>query len=122
MKQAVFKAGLAAAAVAFAATSSFAQTKVTNQGISDSEIVVGFHGDMSGPVKVWGIPVLNGMKMAHLEWDGKDKDGPVDVELGLLAPSEHKLLVVTYWGSKETQDKHDEAVQGIMHSLKPLND
>ncbi|UWU23622.1 histidine kinase (plasmid) [Rhizobium sp. CB3171] len=66
--------------------------------------------------------VLNGMKMAHLEWDGKDKDGPVDVELGLLQPSEHKLLIVTYWGSKETQDKHDEAVQGIMNSLKPLND
>ena len=47
-----------------AATSSFAQTKVTNQGVSDTEIVVGFHGDFSGPVKVWGIPVHNGMKMA----------------------------------------------------------
>jgi branched-chain amino acid transport system substrate-binding protein len=64
MNQSVFKAGLTAAAVTLAATSSFAQTKVTNQGISDSEIVVGFHGDFSGPVKVWGIPVHNGMKMA----------------------------------------------------------
>jgi hypothetical protein len=65
---------------------------------------------------------LNGMKMAHLEWKGKDKDGPVDVELGLIAPSEHKLLVVTYWGSKDTQDKHNDAVQKIMDSLKPIND
>ncbi|MFS8114040.1 histidine kinase [Rhizobium jaguaris] len=66
--------------------------------------------------------VHNGMKMAHLEWDGKDKDGPVDVELGLFQASEHKILVVTYWGSKDTQDKHDEAMQKIMDSLKPIND
>ena len=64
MNHSVFKAGLLGAAMTLAATSSFAQTRVTNQGVSDNEIVVGFHGDFSGPVKVWGIPVHNGMKMA----------------------------------------------------------
>ena len=41
-----------------------AQTKVTNQGISATEIVIGTHQDLSGPIKVWGVPVSNGMKMA----------------------------------------------------------
>jgi ABC-type branched-subunit amino acid transport system substrate-binding protein len=64
MSNSVFKAVLLGTAVVLAATSSFAQTRVTNQGISDTEIVVGSHGDFSGPVKVWGVPVGNGMKMA----------------------------------------------------------
>jgi ABC-type branched-subunit amino acid transport system substrate-binding protein len=41
-----------------------AQTKVTDEGISGSEIVIGTHQDLSGPIKVWGVPVSNGMKMA----------------------------------------------------------
>jgi len=41
-----------------------AQTKVTNEGISANEIVIGTHQDLSGPIKVWGVPVSNGMKMA----------------------------------------------------------
>lgn len=40
------------------------QTKVTNQGISPTEIVLGTHQDLSGPIKSWGVPVTNGMKMA----------------------------------------------------------
>jgi branched-chain amino acid transport system substrate-binding protein len=26
--------------------------------------VIGTHQDLSGPIKVWGVPVSNGMKMA----------------------------------------------------------
>ncbi|WP_354066967.1 ABC transporter substrate-binding protein [Bradyrhizobium sp. OAE829] len=43
------------------------QTRVTNQGISGTEIVIGTHQDLSGPIKVWGLPVSNGMKMAATE-------------------------------------------------------
>lgn len=60
-----FKAiGLALGAFALAQTPALAQTKVTNQGISATEIVIGTHQDLSGPIKVWGVPVSNGMKMA----------------------------------------------------------
>ena len=41
-----------------------AKTKVTNQGISDTEIVIGTHQDLSGPIKGWGVSVANGMKFA----------------------------------------------------------
>ncbi len=67
MNRTVLKAGLLGTAIAFAATPSLAQTKTTNQGISASEIVVGTHQDLSGPIKGWGVPVSNGMKMATEE-------------------------------------------------------
>jgi ABC-type branched-subunit amino acid transport system substrate-binding protein len=51
-------------ALALSQLPAFAQTKVTNEGISPTEIVIGTHQDLSGPIKVWGIPVSNGMKMA----------------------------------------------------------
>ncbi len=60
-----FKAlGLAVGALALTQSPAFAQTKVTNEGISPAEIVVGSHQDLSGPIKGWGVPVANGMKMA----------------------------------------------------------
>lgn len=56
--------GLAVGALALTQGSALAQTKVTDQGISASEIVIGTHQDLSGPIKTWGVPVGNGMKMA----------------------------------------------------------
>ncbi len=60
-----FKAlGLAVSALALTHLPAAAQTKVTNEGISATEIVIGTHQDLSGPIKMWGVPVSNGMKMA----------------------------------------------------------
>jgi branched-chain amino acid transport system substrate-binding protein len=60
-----FKAlGLAVSALALTCLPAAAQTKVTNEGISATEIVIGTHQDLSGPIKGWGVPVSNGMKMA----------------------------------------------------------
>src|SRR5450631_2752463 len=60
-----FKAlGLAVGALALTHLPASAQTKVTNEGISATEIVIGTHQVLSGPIKVWGVPVSNGMKMA----------------------------------------------------------
>src|SRR6201747_1656984 len=56
--------GLAVGALALTHLPAAAQTKVTNDGISANEIVIGTHQDLSGPIKVWGVPVSNGMKMA----------------------------------------------------------
>src|SRR3979411_920403 len=56
--------GLAVGALALTHLPAAAQTKVTNEGISATEIVIGTHQDLSGPIKVWGVPVSNGMKMA----------------------------------------------------------
>ena len=60
-------AALTGAALMLGASAALAQIKTTNQGISDTEIVVGTHEDLSGPIKGWGVPVANGMKMAAEE-------------------------------------------------------
>ncbi|MCK1357810.1 ABC transporter substrate-binding protein [Bradyrhizobium sp. 199] len=59
--------GLAVGAVVLTCLPATAQTKVTNDGISATEIVLGSHQDLSGPIKGWGVPVANGMKMATEE-------------------------------------------------------
>jgi len=57
--------GAAGALVAaLLAGTALAQTKTTNQGITATEIAIGTHQDLSGPIKSWGVPVANGMKMA----------------------------------------------------------
>ena len=58
------RAALIGAAIALTAGSAGAQTKLTNQGITDTEIALGTHQDLSGPIKGWGVAVANGMKMA----------------------------------------------------------
>src|SRR4030081_3642623 len=62
--------GLAVSALALTHLPAAAQTKITNQGISADEIVIGTHQDLSGPIKGWGVPVSNGMKMAIEEING----------------------------------------------------
>lgn len=66
-----FVAPLVGAAATLAMLPAFAQTKVTNQGVTPTEIVIGTHQDLSGPIKVWGVPVLNGMKLAVEEVNAK---------------------------------------------------
>ncbi|SKA15529.1 amino acid/amide ABC transporter substrate-binding protein, HAAT family (TC 3.A.1.4.-) [Enhydrobacter aerosaccus] len=56
---------LSAAALALVALPALAdEPKVTNQGVTPTEIVLGTHQDLSGPIKSWGVPVTNGMKLA----------------------------------------------------------
>ena len=64
MRTKAFVSTLVGAAATLAVLPALAQTKVTNQGITPTEIVIGTHQDLSGPIKTWGVPVLNGMKLA----------------------------------------------------------
>lgn len=64
MKHSVKAFSLAVSALALMHAPALAQTKVTDQGISANEIIIGTHQDLSGPIKSWGVPVANGMKMA----------------------------------------------------------
>src|SRR3990167_5701828 len=71
MRLNLLKPALLGAAVGLAALPALAQTKVTNQGITATEIVLGTHQDLSGPIKVWGVPVLNGMQLGVDEVNAK---------------------------------------------------
>ncbi|MBB3407954.1 hypothetical protein FHT87_001857 [Rhizobium sp. BK316] len=62
---------------------------------------------------------INGMTMKTFDWDGSDKEGPVNIGVAVLSPSEGKLLLITYWGTKGKQDAHDDELIAIISSLKP---
>ncbi|MGG6896818.1 MULTISPECIES: histidine kinase [Rhizobium] len=62
---------------------------------------------------------VNGMKLSILNWQGTDENGAVNINLGVLSPAPNKILVLTYWGSKEDQDKHKQEVLDIIGSIKP---
>ena len=59
---AAVSAGLCLAATA--AQAQGALPKFANQGVTDAEVVIGTHQDLSGPIKAYGINGGNGMKMA----------------------------------------------------------
>jgi branched-chain amino acid transport system substrate-binding protein len=63
----LYQITLPLAALVLGAPAASSQTRVTNQGISDTEIVIGTHQDLSGPIKGWGVSVANGMKFAVAE-------------------------------------------------------
>ena len=48
------------------ATPPTTQSAIT-QGVSDSEIVLGSHTDLSGPVAIWGVGSINGARMRFEE-------------------------------------------------------
>src|SRR6185436_7286473 len=71
MKLHMYKAVLLGAVFAAISTAgAMAQTKYTGQGVTKDEIIIGTHQDLSGPIKGWGVPVSNGMKMAVEEING----------------------------------------------------
>ncbi|NVN85048.1 MAG: ABC transporter substrate-binding protein [Rhodopseudomonas sp.] len=62
MRSSYLSIGAMVALCGVAATPASAQFKT--QGITDTEIVIGTHMDLSGPIKSWGVPATNGMKLA----------------------------------------------------------
>ncbi|GGC54172.1 ABC transporter substrate-binding protein [Chelatococcus reniformis] len=56
--------GVVAAAAVLSVHAIAAEVKFADQGVSGAEIVLGTHQDMSGPLKGWSVPVVNGMRLA----------------------------------------------------------
>ncbi len=62
---------------------------------------------------------INDMDVAVFEWAGTDKDGPASIGVAVVSPKPDKLLVLTYWGSADSEAKHSPEVTDILQSLKP---
>ncbi len=62
MKTTLLSTAAALVLCSLAAQPAAAQFKT--QGVTDTEIVLGTHMDLSGPIKSWGVPATNGMKLA----------------------------------------------------------
>jgi ABC-type branched-subunit amino acid transport system substrate-binding protein len=59
-------------AIAVAAVAAMiAPATHADQGVTDNEVVIGTHQDLSGPITFWGVPVKNGMQLAVEEINAK---------------------------------------------------
>ena len=54
----------AALAAVIALASAGGARAAAVQGVTDTEVVIGTHQDLSGPIASWGVPVKNGMQLA----------------------------------------------------------
>jgi hypothetical protein len=62
---------------------------------------------------------LNGRDIVYIDWSGEDKDGPASVGLAVLILNEKTVLVLTYWGTKGEEEKHQNALGQILASIRP---
>ncbi|WP_296604705.1 ABC transporter substrate-binding protein, partial [Roseibium sp.] len=53
---------LGLAAVAATATMIASASQAATRGVTDDEILIGSHTALSGPVAVWGVPSVEGMR------------------------------------------------------------
>ena len=97
-----------------------ADAKTSDKVISDAIDFLTENGvKIDDSTKKTSTDQINGMDMTNLDWSGPDKEGSVNIRLSFAAPTPDKLLVITYWGSKGTQEKHAPELLAIIGSLKP---
>ncbi len=63
---------------------------------------------------------INGMKGWDITWNGKDKEGNAIVSLTILAVSDTKALIITYWASPEGTTKFAKELGEILNSIKKI--
>ena len=64
------------------------------------------------------VTMYDGLSISMIQWEGMDKDGPVSVSLAFVVPNPDTAVVVTYWGSKGTEDKHQDAIVNMLLSIR----
>ena len=67
-----------------------------------------------------GDITINGMSGVQVNWTGKDADGAANIGLTVLAVTEKRGLILTYWGSPEGEKDNIEELGAIAQSLKPV--
>lgn len=60
---------------------------------------------------------LPGIKGKTLTWDAKDEFGPESVALVFGKVSDSKMLMITYWVTKQSEKKHGEELAKVMNSV-----
>ena len=67
-----------------------------------------------------GDSTINDMPISHTSYNGTDKDGPCEVSLSFVTVAPGKGLMITYWGSQEAANKHQESLVKILDSIKKI--
>ncbi len=63
---------------------------------------------------------MSGLEAQDLQWEATDADGPTHVSVTLVKVAEHKLLMMTYWGSEAGEKSNGAELKAISESIKPI--
>ena len=61
---------------------------------------------------------LNDMEVRHVFWEGKDKNGSVNIQFTIVFLTARKAVLLASWGPPEAEQKHKEALKKIFQSIK----
>jgi hypothetical protein len=61
---------------------------------------------------------LNGMRVRHVSWLGKDKNGEVQIRFSVILVAENQPLLMAFWGSPAMQKKYRDQVNSILKSVR----
>ena len=61
---------------------------------------------------------INGVDIKHYEFDTTDENGKTLVDFFLI-PAGSSLAMLTFWGSEEERNKHQNEIVSIMNSVRP---
>ena len=89
-------------------------------GDAVGEIVDGLVTDFE--IEEEGELEVNGMPMVYIDGYGIDSDGDdVECSVGIFSPDGETFCVILYFGTEAAEEKHEDALNGILESLKPAN-
>jgi hypothetical protein len=99
-----------------------ANEKTSDKVIDDAFQFLKDNGvNVNGSTQKRSEDTVNGLAMLNFDWNGTDKDGPVNIGLSMVPVRADRMLVITYWGEKGKQEKHADELLAIINSLKAAN-
>ncbi|MGO4571402.1 hypothetical protein [Microvirga sp. 2TAF3] len=70
------------------------------------------------PEKIAGK--LNGIDATVFQFNTTDENGPTQVEFILLPAGKERTIMLTLWASDGEREKHKDAIDMMMNSVKPI--
>jgi hypothetical protein len=99
-----------------------ANEKTSDKVIDDAFQFLKDNGvNVNGSTQKRSEDTVNGLAMLNFDWNGTDKDGPVNIGLSMVPVRADRMLVITYWGEKGKQETHADELLAIINSLKAAN-
>jgi hypothetical protein len=60
---------------------------------------------------------LNGLEVRNVSWQGKDKNGDINIRFTIFSFATHKQLLVAYWGSPKGEQKYESVLKKMLKSI-----
>jgi hypothetical protein len=84
----------------------------TIEYLEEHKVTVDPNSERKEDFKIGDLPA------SEFSWTGKDEAGPANISLTVVGLPSGKVLLITYWGTPEAADKHQDALAKIVGSIQ----